>query len=135
VHRRVDVLPHVEEEAAVRAHAIRPVLCRGEEGHEHGDRGERSAQGGAGRPLGPEAGPQDGQAGEEGGEREEPREAGDEAQPVGEGAPEEAQGNDERRVPPEAQEPLQAEPGAKDGQPGEGREAERGEERVAAVGQ
>ena len=35
----------------------------------------------------------------------------------------------------QAQEPLQADPRAEDGRRGEGREAERGEERVAAVGQ
>ena len=60
---------------------------------------------------------------------------GDQAQPVGAAAEQQAEGDDDGRVPPQAQEPLQADPRAEDGQRGEGREAERGEERVAAVGQ
>jgi hypothetical protein len=75
------------------------------------------------------------QAGEDDGGREQPRLARDQAQPVRAAAEEQPERDDGGRVPAEAEQPLQADARAEDGEGGEGREAQRGDERVAAVGQ
>jgi hypothetical protein len=114
---------------------VRPVLRRGEKGHERRDRGQGAAQRGALGALQGDSSTQERHAGEDDRKREEPGDARDEAQPVGPAAEEEPERDDGRRVPPQARQALEADPGAEDGEDGEGREAERGDERVASVGQ
>jgi hypothetical protein len=78
---------------------------------------------------------QDRQAGEDDRDREDPGRTRDEAEPVGSATEQQPERDDRRRVPPQPEQALETDAGTDDGDDGEGRESERGEERVASVGQ
>ncbi len=134
VQGRVDVLAHVEPESTLGVHAVRAVLRRRQHRDQHGDGRQRAPQR---RPIlgEPEPGPQQHGVAEKDERREQRRDAAHEAQPVGAAAEQQARWNDERGVDPNADEPLEGDPRAENRREREEREASRGEERIAAVGQ